>query len=261
MALRAALFAEWLKLRRSRVPWIALAALCLGPVMGSLFVVVLRSQALAASNPALAAKASLTGFSPDWVGFSALMAQVIGVGGVLVFGFVTSWLFGREFSDRTAKDLFALPVSRRSIVMAKLIAVMMCCVGLACGAVMVAFCLGLALGLENAPAALFGPLPFRIAGTTGLALLLCPPVAFVASWGRGYLPPLGFLVLAVVLSQILGALGVGAYFPWAVPGLFSGIAPGARESLGVAGYVILAGLSAASTAATIAFWQYADHTS
>ncbi|MGE5557249.1 MAG: hypothetical protein ACM3WV_01415 [Bacillota bacterium] len=35
----------------------------------------------------------------------------------------------------------------------------------------------------------------RFAGTSLLTLLLCTPVAFFASYGRGYLPPMGFAFL------------------------------------------------------------------
>src|SRR5699024_1298166 len=41
-----------------------------------------------------------------------LHAQMIAVGGIFVFGFVTSWIFGREYADKTVTDLLALPYSR-----------------------------------------------------------------------------------------------------------------------------------------------------
>ncbi|MEV0143917.1 MULTISPECIES: ABC transporter permease [unclassified Nonomuraea] len=34
---------------------------------------------------------------------------------------IAIWLFGREFSDHTAKDLLALPTSRTAIVAAKFV--------------------------------------------------------------------------------------------------------------------------------------------
>ena len=50
-------------------------------------------------------------FSADWNSYFGILTQSIGVGGVLIFGFVASWIFGREYSDGTAKDLLALPTS------------------------------------------------------------------------------------------------------------------------------------------------------
>ncbi len=256
-AFAAALHGELLKLLRSRVLWIAAAALCLGPAMGSVFVVVLRSPALAGANPALATKAALTGFTTDWNGFLGLLSQVIGVGGVMVFGFITSWVFGREFSDRTVKDLLVLPVTRTTIVTAKLVAVLLACVSVAMASVVVGLGLGVLLHLDGfTDAARLHSV--RILGSTLLTLALCPPAAFVASAGRGYLAPLGFVVLMVVVAQIFGALGIGTLFPWAIPGLYSGLAPTSQASLGPWSYVVLWGATVAGSAATILWWKYAD---
>lgn len=256
--MRAALSAEFLKIRRSRVPWIACAALCIGPVMGAVFVVVLRTPGLIADNPALAAKATMTGFSPDWTGFLGLVAQVIGVGGPIVFGFVASWCFGREFSDGTAKDLLALPVSRTKIVLAKMIAVALWCFAVACVVLVVSLITGSALGLQQWSSALFLSACQDASNTAVMAVLLCPPVALVASVARGYLAPLGFVVLMIVLAQILGALGRGALFPWAVPGLYSGLVPGSRDSLTLLSYLLLCVVALGGTLGTIMWWRYAD---
>jgi ABC-2 type transport system permease protein len=37
-----------------------------------------------------------------------MLAQGIAIGGLFVFGFIMSWIFGREYTDRTMKDLLAL---------------------------------------------------------------------------------------------------------------------------------------------------------
>ena len=38
-----------------------------------------------------------------WPTYFGLPAQATAVGGLLVFGIATAWMFGREFADRTAK--------------------------------------------------------------------------------------------------------------------------------------------------------------
>jgi hypothetical protein len=60
--------------------------------------------------------------------------------------------------------------------------------------------------------------------TALLTLALMPPVVLVASAGRGYLPRMGWMFLTIFLAQILAATGWGAWFPWSVPPLFSGLA-------------------------------------
>ena len=75
-----------------------------------------------AANPSLQIKIAAAGFNTDWASLFGLLNQGIAVVGMVVFRVLFSWLFGREFSDKTAKNLFVLPVSRGLIVAAKLIA-------------------------------------------------------------------------------------------------------------------------------------------
>ena len=102
--------------------WITLAAFSLAPLMGGFFMLILKDPELAQSSGLLGAKAQLQG-EATWPSYLGLLAQVIAVGGILVFGFVTSWVFGRGYADRTSKDLLALPYSRGIIVIAKFISV------------------------------------------------------------------------------------------------------------------------------------------
>jgi hypothetical protein len=48
-----------------------------------------------------------------------------------------------------------------------------------------------------------------------------PFVAWYASVGRGYLPPLGWAIGTLALAQIAGVMGWADWFPWSVPGAFS----------------------------------------
>ena len=73
---------------------------------------VLQDVDRARSLGLLGTKAQLVGGVADWPGYFAFSAQITSIGGVCVFGILTIWVFGREFSDRTAKDLLALPTSR-----------------------------------------------------------------------------------------------------------------------------------------------------
>jgi len=98
----AALWAELLKVRRSKVPWVSFVAFTMAGLVGGFFMFVLQDPDRARSLGLLGAKAQFTGGAADWAGYFALIAQIAAVGGLLVFGVVIIWLFGREFSDRTA---------------------------------------------------------------------------------------------------------------------------------------------------------------
>jgi ABC-2 type transport system permease protein len=100
-------------------------------------------------------------------------------------------------------------------------------------------------------------------GVMGCALLtlgLIPFVAFIASTGRGYLASFGWIILTMVLAQFSAILGWGDRFPWAVPGLFSGVAGPRAETLGVHSYIILLIAFLIGLYATFRWWRDADQT-
>src|SRR5215212_1677722 len=120
---RAALWAEALKARRSKVPWLTALGFSLAPLVGGLFMIILKDPERARSMGLISAKAQLAGGVADWPTMLGLLAQATAVGGGLLFTVVTTWVFGREFSDHTAKELLALPTSRETIVSAKLVVI------------------------------------------------------------------------------------------------------------------------------------------
>jgi ABC-2 type transport system permease protein len=98
----------------------------------------------------------------------------------------------------------------------------------------------------------------RVAQCTALSLAVTTPAAFVACYGRGYLPPVGWMFFTMVVAQILTAVGWGPYFPWAVPALHSGAAGSQAALLPVVSYWLVAVTSAVGLTATFAWIQFAD---
>ena len=92
-------------------------------MVGGLFMVILKDPAWARRHGLIATKAQLAAGTADWPTYWALLAQAVAVGGVVLFGLVAIWVFGREYSDRTATDLLALPTARSTIVGAKFVVV------------------------------------------------------------------------------------------------------------------------------------------
>ncbi|WP_224995271.1 ABC transporter permease [Cesiribacter sp. SM1] len=256
----AALKAELIKNRYSTIFWVTFIAFALAPLMGGIFMLIMRSPDALAKAGTLSAKVQMMDFSADWNSYFAILTQAIGVGGVLVFGFVASWVFGREYSEGTTKDLLALPTSRTRILNAKFVVYATWCLALVASNLLLGYIIGTVLQISVAET-------FSVAAsleayfvTTLLTILLGTPIAFFAMWGRGYLAPLGFVALALVFSQIIAATGWGYYFPWAVPGLFSGAGGEYREQLDALSYVMLLLVSVAGYVAAISYWKYADHT-
>lgn len=255
----AAVWAELLKVRRSVVPWVSFVAFTVAGLVGGFFMFVLQDPDRARSLGLLGTKAQLTGGTADWAGYFALTAQMVGIGGLLLFGLVVIWLFGREFSDRTAKDLLALPTSRGALVAAKLLVALGWCVLLAVQLVVIGLVLGTLLELPgwSADTALRGI--GTVFATALLTMALATGYGLVASVGRGFLAAVGAMFVTLFAAQVIAAIGFGAWFPWSVPSLLSGVAGPAQGSPGAWGIAGVVLVGVASTVATVLWWEHADH--
>jgi ABC-2 type transport system permease protein len=254
------IWSETLKMRRSKVPLLSAIGFSIAPLVGGLFMVILKDPAAARSMGLISTKAQLVGGTADWPTFFGFIAQAVAIGGALVFAIVTAWVFGREFSDHTAKELLALPTSREAIIGAKFIVIAVWTILLS----LFIFLLGLIVGaLVDIPGwstdllrTAFGD----VSGSAALTIALLPFVALLASVGRGYLPSFGWTLLTVFLAQIAAAMGWGDWFPWSVPALFSGAAGPRAELLGTHSYIIVIFSSLIGLAATFWWWRNADQT-
>lgn len=250
--------AELIKLKNANIVWVSLIAFSLAPIMGAVFLMIMRDPEALEKAGALSLKIEAMGIRPDWNAYLGILTQAIGVGGVLVFGFVASWIFGREYSDGTAKDLLSLPSSRIGILNAKFLLYAIWCLVLSASNLLIGFILGFLLQLPTIP---FTEILYHLSiyvNTALLTIIIGTPIAFFALRGRGYLAPLGFVALTLVVAQIVAATGYGAWFPWAVPGLYSGISPEYRGSLNSLsfGMVFLTGII--GYLATLFYWKYSD---
>jgi ABC-2 type transport system permease protein len=254
--LTQALYVELLKARRSRVSLFSALGFALLPLVGGFFMIVLKDPELAQRVGLISAKARILAGAADWPTYLELLAQAQAVGGLILFGFIGSWVFGREYTDRTAKDLLALPTPRAAIVAAKFGVIALWSAALVILVLLLGFGIGALIGLAQASPPLLllqGALSIVIAAFLTIALVT--PVAFFASAGHGYLAPLGFVFLTLLLAQVVAVAGWGEYFPWSIPAL---LAQG--EPLGLISYVIVAATCVAGIAATWLWWVLADQT-
>lgn len=105
----AALQTESLKAFRSKVPLFTLLGFLIAPLIGGLFMIILKDPEAAKSMGLIGTKAQLSAGVADWPTFFNLLAQATAIGGAIIFAIVTTWVFGREFSDHTVKELLSLP--------------------------------------------------------------------------------------------------------------------------------------------------------
>lgn len=258
-SLWAALAVECMKLRRSKIVWVTFLLFLFIPFMMGLMFFVQKHPEIAAKLGIIGTKANMLRLgNADWPAYLGFLTQGMAGIGLIGFGFVTSWVFGREYSDRTVKDILALPVSRSFIVFAKFIIVVLWCILLT----FVFWAFGLIFGklidISGWSAEIIIQFTNTYIATSLLTILLCTPVAFLASYSRGYLLPMAFVILTLLLANFTGLLGLGPYFPWAIPGLLS--VPAGTEGMGliVSSYFILTITSILGLGGTLAWWRYAD---
>ncbi|WMM26212.1 ABC transporter permease [Tissierella sp. MB52-C2] len=248
---------EGKKLFYSKVPLITMLVLMIVPFIGGFFMFVLKDPGLAQKLGFISAKAHIMG-TADWPSYFGLLAQAIAIGGLVVFGFVTSWVFGREYSDRTIKDLLALPISRNIIVFSKFIVTVLWCLILSIFVLVLGFIVGKVVDIPgwSSDIIIQGTLIFIVCSI--LTILLSTPVAFLASVGRGYLSPLGFMVFTIVLAQIIAVAGYGQFFPWSIPALISGAAGSDSSMIECISIIIVLLTSILGLVGTMLWWRYAD---
>ena len=256
----SAFWAEALKARRSKITLLTAAGFLLLPFAGGLFMIILKNPEQARAMGLISTKAQLTAGVADWPSFFGMLSQGIAAGGAILFALITAWVFGREFSDHTAKELLALPTPRWVIVGAKFVLIALWILGLTLLIFVVGLGIGAAVDIPGWSLELARTSFWTVLITAALTFMLMPFVALFASSGRGYLPPLGWTILALAFANIVSLLGWGDWFPWAVPVLVSGMVKSHADQVGLHSYLVVLVAFFVGAAATLAWWQSADQT-
>jgi ABC-type transport system involved in multi-copper enzyme maturation permease subunit len=251
---------EFLKLRRSKVTWFSFVALSLGPLGIALLMWIVRDPGRAESLGLLGEKANLSGLTATWPSFFSIMTTVIGTAGLLMLAFIVAYLFGREYSEGTAKNLLALPAGRHWFVLAKFVVAAVWWVLLTLVVLAESFAIGFALGLPEFSAALAATSLGHVLLAAAIAYLLAPIVAWIATLGRGYMAPLGFALVMLLLGNLFSKTGWAEWFPWSIVPLLVGSLGNSVDTPALGSLVVVAFTFLVGIAATIAQVRYADNT-
>jgi ABC-type transport system involved in multi-copper enzyme maturation permease subunit len=249
--LRAAWSPELLELRRSVVARLITPLLTVVVPLGAIGAVAL------ARSPELPGAASVK-FAPYAGGDLAtthllVVGQVLSVALLTAGGFAAAWSYGREFGDGTAGALAALWVPRWMVGLVKALLLVVWLT--ACLAASIAVTMLLSLGVG-------GRLSAGVWQEAGVAVLagllavgLVSPFACVASLTRSQLGTVGVLIGVVMVTQVVVVLGAGAWFPFAVPSLLTGM--GGEEVAGEIGAASILITAAVGPLAVLAVaWQW-----
>ncbi len=214
--MRAAIWAEVAKLAASTVGRVGTAAIVLGV---SLIGAGMLAAAAFSSDPQIIAKLGPAA-TADWSGLLLGAAQITGAGGLLGFAVVLAWMFGREFADGAVVGVFALPVRRSSIALAKLVAYLgwsvLVSVALAGALLLVGSVAGFGALDQNAWTALGRQVALGV-----LSAMVTLPVAWVATLVRSVLGGVSAAIGLVVIAQVSVLAGVGGWLPAGAPALWA----------------------------------------
>jgi ABC-2 type transport system permease protein len=173
--------------------------------------------------------------------------------GMLISFFIAAWVFGREFSDKTNKDLIVKPISRTTVVLSKFIIIVLWYVVFMIFLLLFDIVLVVLLGFTGFTTALFYEALSKYIITSLFYTILCLTGAFFASISRGILAPIGILFVIVVASNMLANTGVAVYFPWTIPSVFL-----QTGSLNLVSIIILIATGLAGLIGTLAWWRFAE---
>ena len=146
-------------------------------------------------------------------GFLALTANMA----MLVNFFIASWVFGREFIDKTNKDLIAKPISRAIVVMSKFAVIFLWGILFIIFLFAVSLCIGFFIGFTDFSDALLLEALLKYIITSLLYVFISTVGALFASISKGILAPVGILFVIAMASNMLNNTIAAPYFPWTIP--------------------------------------------
>lgn len=255
--LGTALIVEWIKMHKSKIFWLTLGIFLFISFMMSLIMYISLHPDVSSKFGIIGTKAEMFGEN-DWTGYFNLFNQLAAAIGLIASGFITAWIYGREYSDRTLKDLLAVPLSRDAIAIAKFIVVLAWSIILLLILVLSGIAGGFLVGIPGWSGVLFTDFLKQYFSIVFLTLILCTPVAFITVYSRGYLAPLGFVILTMIMAQFASIISLGPWFPWAIPGLLSVPEGTPGMELHFISYILLALTGIVGLSGTLAWWRYAD---
>jgi len=255
----AALITETIKACKSRMLWITLLFFTFIAVLMGMLMLVAKHPEIADSSTIISTKASLIS-KADWPTYMALLLQMALVLGTLGSGIVTIWIYGREYSDRVIKDILALPVSRFNIILAKSIITFIWSILLLLVLYFTATLTGRIVKLDGWTNQIFVQSTKNYAVASFLTILLFTPVSLITSISKGYLLPVGFIILIMIVTQLVGVglTFLTPYFPWAIPAIIVGVTGPGNLEANIFSWIILGITVLFGFAGTALWWRFAD---
>lgn len=223
---------EVLKVWRSVVFWVVLAVYTVMPLMVSFF-----------NSPGV-----------NWESYFADLLGSIASLLIVGFSFTSAWVFGREYTDNTIKDLLVKPIPKSYSVLSKFIVITMWNLLLAIFTFAILLGVGVLIGVNGGSISLILNVFLTFMAGSFLIMAASTTSALLANVTKGYLAPIGLTFVIVIVSTVAVQLGIGPYFPWTIPVLFL-----TKTDIGFISMIVIAVTGIAGFSGTIAWWKFAEH--
>lgn len=206
------IYCEFLKLKRSRIALIGILGTLISPFI-SIAICIMNHSRMHSEN-----LVSLYEVYDNTLMFLMLLF------GTLVFSVMAAFLFSREYSEKTLKTIFAVPVPRTRFLVSKLITLLILVLLLmlaAWGSVLVLAAFGslfFEIGEFDFQTILYWL--FQIVSGGVLLYATLTPFVYLAIWTKGFLVPTIVSAAVVLVNVVFSGSSAAALFPWTATYLF-----------------------------------------
>ncbi|KKO55378.1 ABC transporter permease [Paenibacillus sp. DMB20] len=237
-------YTELLKLRRAKMFMVSLIGAAAAP-----FMIFIGYLGYKAKNPGKSVM-----FSEVWSQTNLYATLLIGT---LLYGVITAYLFNREYTEDTLKNLLTIPVSRTGLIVSKLVLLFFWIMILTFTSWGLIFILGLLAQYEGLSAGVIlqSLKEFFIGGS--LLFLLSTPTMFVTILFKNYVPTIIFTAVITMGNVGIANREYKAVFPWSAAHVIAenGFVPAYPPHYS---YVAILAASVIGLAATIVYFKKTD---
>lgn len=150
-------------------------------------------------------------------GTTMLYTSVIGMVG---FGVISSWVFAREYTDGVYKDLLSLPISRKDIIISKLMVIGISELLIGLLAIVIDIVGGMIFAKSGFSIILLRHTFTRMVELTFLNVVLSFLWPLLASVWKSAILPMALSFVAGIVSVVFASKQIGQFIPWSIPGYY-----------------------------------------
>lgn len=203
MKLTELIYCEFLKLKRSKICFIAFLGTLVTPLL--VFMMTIRSL--------------LSGFEISLFDFyDSGFVFLMPLFAPLIFSVVTAYLFSREYTEKTLKTIFLVPLSKVKFLISKFIVLFLCnqILMILTWIELLVLAIICNFAFEVQQLTVMSAIYFLVKMVYGSILIyaVITPIAYLAIRSRGFFAPVLIASVIALSDVVLTGSPIAAYYPW-----------------------------------------------